>query len=938
MGRNKQKKKRNEESLGAANRQADTEFRAGRRKGTRAADTSSSGRISAGDEGLLVEARDELAVRQRGRKQSAQASFDFVKYRKRYDYLLTSEMVSGREVRLGDSSSPSTSTRNAFDIRTGTEQGSQRSKHLSKKSASERSRSKSGSKLRSYSTVSFSYNGAEAGRVSDHARGVHSSGMDATTEVVLPASDGRAEVVLDRRGSQPDIKTSWSILETSEVVLPASDGRAEVVLDRRGSEPDVVTSWPIHDGVSTWGLGYVEEVSQTMEMKDAVEDKVGQEEVQHAKEERTAEELPRDIIAEMPMEVQVGDVLQTPQQVVGDPNSCLEEMNATLPNLVYDAVWKKPNRKSHGNDGFLSIGGVKIFTTDMRDGEDQGTSIAQEQLSDDEGEDEEDGLENLLTEFHGRKKSRQSRKAKIPQSFYPSPATLGGLDSSEGDESSPLSDSDIDNELLEDYLANCEGLVVDLDDPVWVKNNQNSLRQDPIEDMSLQYMESSETSSLEDLDMEEDESGSDLSDNEGSEYFYKVTAGDFGRRVTIMRPEGKSKHFADKVSFGYDSDGSGSDEGYQKEELTGSDDETRMRDLELDSEARMRVLELNETRSGIASTSANCLQDVSDMANPATQAWPVSRGGRKAQKVKGVPGQKKSERKETIATKRRERALRRGFDLCVVNKILEDMVMKKEDIVAFEPMNERDRAQVHRIASIYGLKSGSQGSTKKRFVVVTITRNTRMPSGDDKVRLLKLLGQSVKSPSRPETKQSSMTGEERRMFAKTKRAAFQALHGLQTPSNGRRQKSDKVSHRNTPGTGKGHPPRSSRDNRNSSTSGKRKSGQSSSSNRAGAYKSVSFTSKGLMGEDSNHPTQSLTTIQNVHILHETVSSVRVVAQSTVTSGDFATFEAHTKGFGSRMMAKMGYREGLGLGRDKQGIAEPIEAIKRPRSLGLGAQK
>ena len=50
-----------------------------------------------------------------------------------------------------------------------------------------------------------------------------------------------------------------------------------------------------------------------------------------------------------------------------------------------------------------------------------------------------------------------------------------------------------------------------------------------------------------------------------------------------------------------------------------------------------------------------------------------------------------------------------------------------------------------------------------------------------------------------------------------------------------------------------------------------------------------------------------------------------------------SFELHTKGFGSRMMAKMGFEEGSGLGRDGQGIVQPIEAIKRPKALGLGVE-
>ncbi|CAL5219874.1 g1794 [Coccomyxa viridis] len=52
---------------------------------------------------------------------------------------------------------------------------------------------------------------------------------------------------------------------------------------------------------------------------------------------------------------------------------------------------------------------------------------------------------------------------------------------------------------------------------------------------------------------------------------------------------------------------------------------------------------------------------------------------------------------------------------------------------------------------------------------------------------------------------------------------------------------------------------------------------------------------------------------------------------------FGSFEQHTTGFGSRMLAKMGYEgQGSGLGRQQQGRAEPITATMRPKQLGLGA--
>ena len=46
----------------------------------------------------------------------------------------------------------------------------------------------------------------------------------------------------------------------------------------------------------------------------------------------------------------------------------------------------------------------------------------------------------------------------------------------------------------------------------------------------------------------------------------------------------------------------------------------------------------------------------------------------------------------------------------------------------------------------------------------------------------------------------------------------------------------------------------------------------------------------------------------------------------------------TKGVGLRILTKMGYEKGKGLGRQGQGIVNPIEVEERPRYLGLGYER
>jgi hypothetical protein len=51
--------------------------------------------------------------------------------------------------------------------------------------------------------------------------------------------------------------------------------------------------------------------------------------------------------------------------------------------------------------------------------------------------------------------------------------------------------------------------------------------------------------------------------------------------------------------------------------------------------------------------------------------------------------------------------------------------------------------------------------------------------------------------------------------------------------------------------------------------------------------------------------------------------------------DFAAFERGTKGIGSKLLMKMGYIPGQGLGKGGSGIVKPIDVKLRPSGAGLG---
>ncbi|WVZ11044.1 hypothetical protein V8G54_015574 [Vigna mungo] len=89
------------------------------------------------------------------------------------------------------------------------------------------------------------------------------------------------------------------------------------------------------------------------------------------------------------------------------------------------------------------------------------------------------------------------------------------------------------------------------------------------------------------------------------------------------------------------------------------------------------------------------------------------------------------------------------------------------------------------------------------------------------------------------------------------------------------------------------------------------------------------------GQRGSYANQPISFVSSDMIHSRTVSVTVVEAEETyrkdVTNyANIGSFEEHTIGFGSKMMAKMGYMEGGGLGKNGQGMTQPIEVIQRPK--------
>ncbi|XVF34481.1 hypothetical protein REPUB_Repub18cG0062400 [Reevesia pubescens] len=249
------------------------------------------------------------------------------------------------------------------------------------------------------------------------------------------------------------------------------------------------------------------------------------------------------------------------------------------------------------------------------------------------------------------------------------------------------------------------------------------------------------------------------------------------------------------------------------------------------------------------------------------RSWPLQE--QKSKNPQKFPGERKKHYKEMIAVKRRVRMRSWGVNLEQINLKLEQIVLDGVDMFAFQPMHHRDCSQVRRLAAIYRLQMDARVLARKGNYYSCCMSNCAWSTNLNMIFKLDAI-------SRYRFVTVIGAGDEDADFAVNEGFNIKALDAAG------RTRSQKIA--------KG--------------SGLKKA----NSSKTGESKVRTMDSEGTT-ETSEH-------------------------KGIVSSARFGAFEVHTKGFGSKMMAKMGFVEGGGLGKDGQGMAQPIEVIQRPQSLGL----
>lgn len=103
----------------------------------------------------------------------------------------------------------------------------------------------------------------------------------------------------------------------------------------------------------------------------------------------------------------------------------------------------------------------------------------------------------------------------------------------------------------------------------------------------------------------------------------------------------------------------------------------------------------------------------------------------------------------------------------------------------------------------------------------------------------------------------------------------------------------------------------------------------------------------ILGYDSNSPTaiknEQNTSSESDDAAPKTsgfgmsgMAGFRTANQSSTTSVPGAKWQTHNKGIGAKLLLQMGYQPGKGLGKDLQGISQPVQVHTRQGRGAIGA--
>jgi hypothetical protein len=274
-------------------------------------------------------------------------------------------------------------------------------------------------------------------------------------------------------------------------------------------------------------------------------------------------------------------------------------------------------------------------------------------------------------------------------------------------------------------------------------------------------------------------------------------------------------------------------------------------------------------------------------------------------------GRHKRENKKKTKAKRLQRMLSRGFSLQYIDEMIHDFVREGNDMYVLPQMTKGEAEQVRKLASLYKCKFSLQGTSgkgkkTKNMPVLVATNESAIPSGnlaEERSRMFALEAAALRQFDHPQMHKGTKA-----------KKGNQASHGVKEKinfiSDGHVHPSDPI---------------------------KREKDENLPKNED--VPSQNEAKKILQPSLETKPMAMMTKADVKALARKRKKDERRKESSKLsTQAPYASFEKHTTGIGSKLLSKWGFEKGVhaGLGKQNDGIAEPIKVLTRPKGLGLGA--